>query len=39
VITERLSTERLVRTVLILVLAYLIAGGIVTIVSLFLYFS
>ena len=38
-ITERVSTERLVRTVLILVLAYLIVGGIVTIVSLVLYFS
>lgn len=38
-ITTRLSTERLVRTILILVLAYLVVGGIVTIVSLVLYFS
>jgi hypothetical protein len=39
VITGRVSTERLVRTLVILVLAYLVVGGIAAIVSLVLYFS
>jgi hypothetical protein len=39
VITERISTERLIRTLVIVVLAYLVIGGLITIVSLVLYFS
>ena len=38
-IAERVSTERLIRTLVIVVLAYLVVGGLVTIVSLMLYFS
>ena len=38
-ITQRFSTERLLRTLLIVVLAYLVIGGIVALVSLALYLS